>query len=343
MNPITLDGLHTGLIRVDAASCVVWANPAAADFFGRSPSNLCGQRLDEIDLSLARWASRVEAGRPSYLAPEAVVGPNRSVADLVFTRFGAEVLIELHPIAARVRRRRLAERADQQQQIHLMARQLAHELRNPLAGVRAAAQLISSQSEQAAIVRHADLIQREVDRLTRLIERFAGEEAPKLAAVNLHQLLEECAELVIAERHGQLRLKRDFDPSIPPLQADGGRLHQLVLNLLRNAVQAEAQQIRLLTRIEHESPLVDQPVRHAVRIEIHDDGRGVPETLRQRLFLPLVSGRDQGSGFGLAIAQQIARAHGGLIEYEALAQGSAFIVRLPLVLALPAQETSVHG
>ena len=343
MNPVTLDSLHTGLIRVDATSRVAWVNPAAADFFGRSPASLCGQRLDEIDLSLARWASRVDASRPMYLAPEAVVGPNRSVADLVFTCHGTEVLIELHPIAARVRRRRLAERADQQQQIHLMARQLAHELRNPLAGVRAAAQLISSQSEQAAIVRHADLIQREVDRLTRLIERFAGEEAPKLAAVNLHQLLEECAELIIAERHGRLKLERDFDPSIPLLQADGGRLHQLILNLLRNSVQAEAEQILVLTRIEHESPLIDQPIRHAVRIEIHDDGQGVPEALRQRLFLPLVSGREQGSGFGLAIAQQIARAHGGLIEYEALAKGSAFIVRLPLILATESGKAGVRG
>lgn len=342
MSEISLDGLQTGLMRVDQNGRVLWLNPSAADFFGRSPAALSGRLLLDIEPALARWAARVDASRPYYHAPEAALGRDGQVADVVFSRQETDILIELHPVAARIRRRRLAERADQQQQIHLMARQLAHELRNPLAGVRAAAQLIGSQTGQSAIVRHAELIQREVDRLTRLIERFAGEEAPKFVSVNLHQLIEECAELIVAERHGRLRVKRDFDLSIPRLLADGGRLHQLVLNLLRNAVQAEARRIRILTRIEHESPLVDQPARHAVRIEIRDDGHGVPKHLRERLFLPLVSGRDQGSGFGLAIAQQIARAHGGLVEYEALDQGSSFVVRLPLVVAA-AEAAETHG
>lgn len=142
---------------------------------------------------------------------------------------------------------------------------------------------------------------------------------------------------MVAERHGRLELIRDFDPSIPELMADADRLHQLVLNLVRNAVQSGAGRIRLVTRIEHDSPLVDRPARHAVRVEIEDDGQGVPETLRDRLFLPMVSGRDQGSGFGLAIVQQIARAHGGLVEYQPCPSGSAFIVRLPL---LAAEETA---
>ena len=343
MNEIALDSLHTGLIRVAPDGRILWLNAAAADVLGRSPVSLIGQRLGAVEPALARWAARVNSARPGYQAPEARLDHSEAIADVVFSYQEQGILIELHPIAARVRRRRLAERADQQQAVHMMARQLAHELRNPLAGVRAAAQLIGSQTRTPGIVRHAEMIQREVDRLTRLIERFASDEAPSLASTDLHQLLDACLELVRAERHGQLTLRRDFDPSIPPLQADGERLHQLVLNLLRNAVQADAGRIELSTRIEHESPLIDQPARHAVRIEIRDDGHGVPAHLRERLFLPLVSGRDQGSGFGLAIAQQIARAHGGLIEYHPRQNGSLFILRLPLIVARPTAGALAHG
>lgn len=335
MTDTALDSLQTGLIRVTPDGGILWMNTAAANVLGRSPASVAGQSLGDVEPALAQWSSRVSPARPCYQAPEARLDGSGEIADVVFTYQDQGILIELHPVAARVRRRQLAERADQQQAIHMMARQLAHELRNPLAGVRAAAQLIGTQTENPGIVRHADMIQREVDRLTRLIERFAAEEPPSLADVDLHRVLDECAELTLAERHGRLRLKRDFDPSIPPLQADGGRLHQLILNLLRNAVQADARQIGLSTRIEHESALVDQPARHAVRIEVRDDGHGVAEHLRERLFLPLVSGRDQGSGFGLAIAQQIARAHGGLIEYQPLVAGSAFILRLPLLPSTP--------
>jgi len=343
MNEIALDSLHTGLIRVGSDGHILWLNAAAADVLGRSISSLAAQPLTAVEPALARWAARVNRERPCYQAPEARLDSSGEIADIVFTCLDQGILIELHPIAARVRRRRLAERADQQQAIHMMARQLAHELRNPLAGVRAAAQLIGHQTDNAGIARHADMIQREVDRLTRLIERFAAEEAPSLAPTDLHQVLDECLELVRAERHGRLKLQRDFDTSIPPLQADGGRLHQLVLNLLRNGVQADAGRIELSTRIEHDSPVVDQPARHAVRVEIRDDGHGVPVHLRERLFLPLVSGRDQGSGFGLAIAQQIARAHGGLIEYRPLEHGSAFTLRLPLIVATAPAGVAVHG
>ena len=343
MSAPSLESLHTGLIRTTPDGRMLWLNEAAADLLGHSISSLVGRALSDVEPALARWAARVDPVRPSYQAPEAMLDGSAAVADIVFTWRDQDILIELHPVAARLRRRQLADRADQQQAIHMLARQLAHELRNPLAGVRAAAQLIGQQTDTPGIARHADMIQREVDRLTRLIERFAADETTTLEPVDLHQVLDECLELARAERHGRLKVKRDFDPSIPELQADGGRLHQLILNLLRNAVQADARHIGLSTRIEHESPVIDQPARHAVRIEIHDDGHGVPAHLRERLFLPLVSGRDQGSGFGLAIAQQIARAHGGLIEYQPLESGSAFIVRLPLIVAAATAGALAHG
>jgi len=243
------------------------------------------------------------------------------------------ILIELHPLAERVRHREMAERADRQQALSLMTRRLAHELRNPLAGVRGAAQLIAARGSDETSGRHAAMIQREVDRITALIDRFADSGEHAMGPVNLNRVLAETAELVSAEQHGALRIERDFDPSIPEIQADEGQMHQLFLNLLRNSAQADATLICLATRIEHDSPMRDRPGGHAVRIDFDDNGAGVPQSLREKLFLPLVSGRDQGSGFGLAIVQQIARGHGGLVEYRPSERGSRFRLRIPLLAA----------
>jgi two-component system, NtrC family, nitrogen regulation sensor histidine kinase GlnL len=244
---------------------------------------------------------------------------------------GEECLIELHPVAERVRQRELAERADRAQAMTLLARHLAHELRNPLAGVRGAAQLIAATHSNDRSAEHARMIQREVDRMTTLLEQFAGGGAGQAGPVNLHRVLDEVADLVLAEAHDKLAIDKDFDPSIPELHAREGQLHQLFLNLARNAAQAGSTRLRLTTRIEHQSPLLDQAGCHAVRIDVDDDGQGVAPELRDRLFLPLVSGRSDGSGFGLAIVQQIVRAHGGLVEYLPRQPGSRFRVRLPLI------------
>ncbi len=338
MKSLDPDILYTGIVRVDSDGRIDWLNQPAADYLGNSPASLVGRPLEQVEPALALWVRRLARGNRSFQAPEASLSASGQSVDAVFSRLDDAILIELHPIAERLRQRQLANRADQQQAIHLLSRRLAHELRNPLAGVRAAAQLIGGQTDEPGLQRHAAMIQREVDRITGLIDRFAGDQQLEPTAINLHRIIEETAELVLAERHGQLTIIKDFDPSIPDLMADGDRLHQLTLNLVRNAVQAEAGTIRLMTRIDHDSPLIDRPARHAVRLEVIDDGCGVPEALRERLFLPLVSGRDQGSGFGLAIVQQIARAHGGLVEYQPQANGSAFVVRLPLI---PAKE-SLH-
>ncbi len=333
MNQPDPDLLATGLIRVDASHQVSWINRAAADLFGRSRSALVRLPLAQLSVALDDWHQRMDhLGQPLQVS-EAQLAEGGSVLDVIFHRLENDTLIELHPVTDRIRQRAMAERADRQQALTLLTRRLAHELRNPLAGVRGAAQLIQAATGESRLIRHAQMIQREVDRITGLIERFAGDGEKQLEAVNLHQVLDEAGELVLAENHGHLKLKKHYDPSIPELQSNGGQLHQLFLNLLRNSIQAGAREIRMTTRIEHRSLLIDEPARHAVRIDIDDDGQGVPEALRDRLFLPLVTGRDQGSGFGLAVAQQIARMHRGLIEFEPLERGSRFRVRLPLIVA----------
>jgi two-component system nitrogen regulation sensor histidine kinase GlnL len=324
------DELATGLLRVDGDGFIAWANRSADALLAPAGIRLRHRSIQQVSPALGDWVGQVaESGRSLHI-PEALVEEAGAIVDLHLHAVGTEVLVELHPIAERVRQREMAERADRQQALSLMTRRLAHELRNPLAGVRGAAQLIAARGSDPASGRHAEMIQREVDRITALIDRFADDGDRQAEAVNLHRILTETAELVAAEQHGALSVANDFDPSIPELVADAGQLHQLFLNLMRNAAQAGATRLKLSTRIEHNAPLLNRPGGNAVRIDVDDDGGGVPAPLRERLFLPLVSGRDQGSGFGLAIVQQIARGHGGLVEYQPLEAGSRFRVRLPL-------------
>lgn len=327
------DELATGLIRVRADGSIAWLNRAAADLLGRSPAGLIDAPLSAHSPLLAGWMSRAWDSGRSLRAPECRLESGGGEVDACFQSLDPDLLIELHPVAERVRQRELAERADRAQAMTLLTRRLAHELRNPLAGVRGAAQLVSASCVDERSIEHARMIQREVDRITGLIERFAGGEEQHTGPVNLHRVLDEVAELVAAEGRERLVISKDFDPSIPELQADEGQLHQAFLNLARNAAQAGCRQLRLITRIEHHSALLDQAGHHAVRIDVDDDGPGVDPELSDRLFLPLVSGRSGGSGFGLAIVQQMVRAHGGLVEYLPLATGSRFRVRLPLIPA----------
>lgn len=333
MNAPDPDLIATGLLVCDEHARVEWANRAAGELTGRRPAALPGLTLTELSPVLAELDQRMRARHQPLQAVEIRLRPDGPAMDLQLQRMGAGCLIEMHPVVERIRQREMAERADRQQAISLLSRRLAHELRNPLAGVRGAAQLISATSNDPTLSRHARLIQRQVDRITGLIERFAGNDSAQREPVNLHQVLDEVAELIQAEHQGSLELVRHYDPSIPELHSSSGQLHQLFLNLMRNSLQAGTRRITLTTRIEHHSPLVDEPARHAVRIDVDDDGEGVPESLRDRLFLPLVTGRDQGSGFGLAVVQQIARGHGGLVEHLALEAGSRFRVRLPLIPA----------
>lgn len=324
------DDLTTGLLKIDQTGRVLWLNQAAADLIGRTKTQLTERNLLTIDGRLATWHARVVESQSAVEVAEEHFDGERSWVDLRLYPLKDKVLIEIHPVGERLHRRRIVDRAERQQALTLMARSLAHELRNPLAGMRGAAQLIEQADHPGAVARHAALIQREVDRMVALIERFSGTTEPAGDPVNVHQVLDESAELARAECADQLRVVRRYDPSIPRLNPGSGSLHQLFLNLLRNAVQAEARQLIVTTCIERDSAVIEGPGRHAVRVDIDDDGKGVPEALREHLFLPLVSGRAHGSGFGLAVAQQVARSRGGLIEYQPLAVGSRFSVRLPL-------------
>ena len=206
-------------------------------------------------------------------------------------------------------------------------RSLAHELKNPLGGLRGAAQLLSRRVLDSDLRAYADIIIAEVDRLNALVLRLlapASQAAPM--AVNVHAVLERVRVLLQMEGHAA---ERDYDPSLPEAIGEHDRLVQVFLNLARNAVEAGARRIVLRTRFER-SALFDNGRADALRMDVIDDGVGVPDGLRATLFLPLVTGRDGGTGLGLATAREIVADHGGRIGFDSRSGHTVFSVWLPI-------------
>ncbi len=221
-------------------------------------------------------------------------------------------------------------------------RGLAHELRNPLAGIKGAAQLLARRGDAEAR-ELTGLIETEVGRLAALVDRLLSPAPPRaFEPVNIHAVLERVLRLSETDAGWAVRLQRDYDPSLPEFLGDADRLTQALWNLVRNALEAGAASVQLRTRAEHGLRIFDVTHGLALRLEIADDGRGVPLELAEQVFLPLVSGRAEGSGLGLALAQQVAREHGGSLAYRSRPGHTVFTLLLPLP-ALQATEASTNG
>jgi two-component system nitrogen regulation sensor histidine kinase GlnL len=217
---------------------------------------------------------------------------------------------------------------------------LAHELRNPLAGIKGAAQLLVRRNQDDATSRElTGLIESEVGRLAALLDRLLSPAPAKpFEPLNIHAVLERVLRLAENDAGWAVKLVRDYDPSLPELDGDADRLTQATWNLVRNAIEAGAASVALRTRAEHGVRIGDAAPATVLRMEIVDDGRGVPEDLAERLFLPLVSGRAEGSGLGLALAQQVAREHRGSLAYRSRPGHTVFTLLLPLAIAEEAND-----
>ena len=211
-------------------------------------------------------------------------------------------------------------------------RQLAHEIKNPLGGLRGAAQLLERRLASPELKEYTGVIIREADRLAGLVDSLLGPGGRLTKAeVNIHEILEHVAQLVLAESGG-ITLQRDYDPGLPTLMLDRDQMIQAVLNLARNAVAATGGNgtVRLGTRALTNFTIGETRHRVVAEIEVEDDGPGVPDELRDSVFYPLVTGRPGGTGLGLPLAQELANRHGGLIEFTSRPGRTVFHLRLPL-------------
>ncbi|HPP83389.1 MAG TPA: nitrogen regulation protein NR(II) [Rubrivivax sp.] len=249
------------------------------------------------------------------------------------------VLVEMVEIEQQARLDR-EERAQDLVQAHqALVRNLAHEIGNPLGGIRGAAQLLALELATPDLAEYTTVIVHEADRLQALVDRLLAphRRAPVLGDVNIHEICERVRALVLAEHARGLEIRRDYDASLPELRGDREALVQALLNLVRNAAQALAARIAagdavivLRTRIARQVTLGRQRHRLALQLEVEDNGPGVPEAIRERIFQPLVSGRDGGSGLGLTLAQTLVQQHGGTVECDSAAGRTVFTVRIPL-------------
>jgi len=331
-----LDSLTAPVAVLDAASRLVYMNAAFRELFGPAahggaPLSALGDAAPPLAgaVARAREASGPVALRAQFLSvrdDDGVAADIFAVLQSGLALADPAIVLEIHPRVAQ---------PDAAARVSHSLRGLAHEVKNPLAGVRGAAQLLKRRLADADQAKLAELIIAEADRLVALTDRLLqpGAREPAAGAVNLHEVAERARALIVAEARAELALERDYDPSLPPLRGVGDRLLQLVLNLLRNAMQADAKSILVRTRAVHGAMLGERAVRLALRLDVIDDGTGVPEQLRETLFLPLVSGRADGSGLGLALAQEIAHEHGGELTCRSRPGRTVFSLTLPVETA----------
>lgn len=326
-----LDVLDTAVLELNEHNRIELMNGAAERCFGTGKDRSQGMALNHIagippDLCQAVTDTRNDQRRRHLRECRLAGGLYDCNIQATQNR---HVLLELYDLRWEQQRQQMEQREVQTGMLELLRRNLGHEIKNPLGGIRGAAQMMAAELEEQELGTLARLIMREVDRIDELIERF-GRPRLNYSEADIHKVADEAIELLLAESGGATTVERDFDPSIPKLLGDASALRQILLNLVLNAYQAGAGKILLRTRIEHGFALMQGPNGTAVRIDVEDNGEGVPDELRAMLFLPLVTGRRDGTGLGLAMAQQMAAAHGGLLSYEALEQGSRFSLRLPI-------------
>lgn len=341
---VTAELLSTAVLIVARPGLAIrYVNAAAEELLGVSRRRILGLPLSAVIALDADWTERLatagEQGEGFTGREIAVgIGTTRKFVDIVANparQDDAEEVLVIELTAIDRHRRIAREEAlrAQERSNRLLLRGLAHEIRNPLAGLRGAAQLLEREIDAAHLREHTRVIVHEADRLRALVERMMGPAQPlQRCDLNIHEVTERVAALLQAEAGSGVTITTQYDPSIPPLAADQDRLIQAVLNLGRNALQAigDRGRVTLATRTLRQFTIGSVRHRLVAAVEVIDTGPGIADEAVESLFQPMVSGRADGSGLGLTIAQTLISQHGGLVECESQPGHTVFRVVLPL-------------
>lgn len=339
-----LDGLTTAVITLDHALCITYINSAAESLFGLSRHHALGEPLAE---GVARFAEHEERLRRALQTGSGFIerelklhrlGEDPITVDCTVTPLlGGKpgLMMEILALDRHLRISRDELLLTQHQASRELIRGLAHEIKNPLGGIRGAAQLLEREYPDSEHREYTRVIIREADRLQNLVDRLLGpNRLPQKDQVNVHQILEHVRQLVEAEAPAGIVVLRDYDPSIPELHADREQLIQATLNVARNALQALATKgsgmIVLRTRTRRQVTIGGRRHKLAIQVDIEDNGPGIPPTLMEKIFYPMVTTRAEGTGLGLPIAQYLIHSHGGLIECQSQPGRTVFSMFLPL-------------
>ena len=340
-----LDNLSTAILLMDEQLRLSYINTAAEVLLEVSASRVLGEPVSQlfsergglVDLENALRTQSPYTKRQTKLT---LSSPQDITVDYTLTPIGDEehsLLMEIQPLDRMIRINHEKTLLSSQQTARMLIRGMAHEIKNPLGGLRGAAQLLARELPNEELKDYTNIIIAEADRLRNLVDQMLGpHKAPELHCVNIHEVLERVRNLIEAETQGSIELIRDYDPSIPDLIADKEQLIQAVLNIVRNAMQALSKQadarITLRTRAQRTVTIGSEYHRLACRVDIIDNGPGIPAEIVERIFFPMVSGRPEGTGLGLSISQSIISRHHGLIKCESEPGYTKFSLFIPLEL-----------
>ncbi len=341
-----LENLSTAVLLFGTDARLLFMNPAAemmlqvsaraikgtpAAYLLRDPK---GAIMRIMKQSLSSGDSVNQRALSLKRADESVITVDCTVKPMFSDDKEPVLLLEMDCIDRRLRISREQNLIQQQEAVQDLFRRLAHEIKNPLGGLRGAAQLLNAELPAPDLAEYTDIIIAEADRLKNLVDSMLGpRQLPRRESLNVHQVLERVRVLILAERKGgRLRIERDYDPSIPELTGDRDQLLQALLNVARNASRAVDGDgvIELRTRILRQFTIGGELHRLVTCIQIIDNGPGIDESIREKLFYPMVTASEDGMGLGLTIAQSLINQHGGLIECDSVPGHTIFSIYLPL-------------
>jgi two-component system, NtrC family, nitrogen regulation sensor histidine kinase GlnL len=339
-----LDGQATCVLWLDGDGVVLHLNEPAEDLFGVSRNHAAGRSIRDLlrgNTELEGVIGRARAASAQYSRREVPfeagpAAPLRTL-DVTVTPFDQPgrpggAIVELADVTQHQRILRENALLTQLGGSRAMVRQLAHEIKNPLGGLRGAAQLLERQLKDPALHEYTTVIISEADRLAALVDALLGPgQPPRKEPVNIHELVQHVGHLLAAEAPTGVAIERDYDPSLPRLRLDRNQMIQALLNLGRNSIQAVGTRGRIVlrTRALTNASIGSRRYRVVASIQIEDDGPGVPADLKDTVFYPLVTGRQGGTGLGLAVAQDLVGRHDGLIEFDSRPGRTVFTILLP--------------
>jgi len=340
-----LEGMSTVVLFFDGELRLKYINPAGEMLFEQSARHMLGltyvdliQHKDEM-LSNA-WLDEIRSGQSFtrhevslVLFHEKEVTVNLIILPLIDGEEKTEYLLEIIPVDRWLRITRDEQRVEQQEVTQEILRGLAHEVKNPLGGLRGAAQLLERELPNKELLEYTQVIIAEADRLQALVNRILGPAGlPKLKEINIHEVLERVRSLIKIETASKIHIHRDYDVSVPEVKADPDMLLQALLNIARNACEAlvDNGNLTFKTRVVRKYTIGQQRHKLVACIEVIDDGPGIPADIREKIFFPMVTSRAEGSGLGLAISQSLIQQHDGLIEFQSEPGQTIFSVILPI-------------
>jgi two-component system, NtrC family, nitrogen regulation sensor histidine kinase GlnL len=337
---LVLDSMITSILLLDTKLNILYANTAAQQLLAQSSKKILGSHLTDLigyfslDIDLMLSALNQYQG---FTDNEVNLVINNELHILSLTAQllgGARILIEMAPLNNHKRLSQEQLQQAQQSAARELVRGLAHEIKNPLGGLRGAAQLLSRELPKNELQDYTKVIIEQADRLKKLVDRLLGpQQRLQQKEQNIHQAIERIYALLCLEKPINIEILRDYDPSLPDLIHDSEQIEQVILNIVRNALQAigsKVGKIIIRTRTAFQVTLHGQRYRLCARIDIEDNGPGVPIHIQDTLFYPMVSGYEGGTGIGLSIAHNIVDQHHGKIEFNSWPGHTEFSIYLPI-------------